>query len=108
MHKFTLLLPALLSAAMLTGCVEDGTYRGDVAYHGGGGYYDDGYDSGDVDFVYVESRPYSRSYGPLYYRNGGYYYSRGGEYYVYDRGRGSHRGRYSRSDSRDYRSDSRD
>lgn len=51
-------------------------------------YYHDepaAYRGSTVDFYYVSGRPYSRSYGPLYSRQGRYYYSRGGRDVVYDR-----------------------
>jgi hypothetical protein len=80
MHKLTFSFLSLSSGLLFTGCVDEDY-----------GYYDDrpGYyaaDYGpDVDFYYVSSRPYSRSYGPLYLRDGRYYYSRGGSYVIYDR-----------------------
>lgn len=52
------------------------------------GYDDDRphyHSASTVDFHYTSGRPYSRSYGPLYQRDGRYYYSRGGSYVAYDR-----------------------
>lgn len=82
MHKLTAAVLALGTGLFFTGCaVEDDQY----------GYsndrpvsYSDGYND-DVDFYYVSSRPYSRSYGPLYLRDGRYFYSSGGSYVGYDR-----------------------
>ncbi len=82
MHKLILFAPAALAGLFLTGCAEDGYDRG-YAYNDRPGYYDEG--NVGVDFVYEGDRPYSRSYGPLFLRDGNYYYSRGGEYVVYDR-----------------------
>lgn len=82
MQKLILLVPAALAALFLSGCAEDGYDRG-YAYDDRPGYYDDS--GGSVDFVFEGDRPYSRSYGPLFLRDGQYYYSRGGEYVVYDR-----------------------
>lgn len=93
----SLSLLALTAAGSLvfTGCgsdEQDVAYRGRPAYYGGGGYVDEGPDA--VDFYYVGGRPYSRAYGPLVYRDGGYGYSRGGDFVIYDRGsaRSSYRG----------------
>jgi hypothetical protein len=82
MQKFLLLVPAALAGLFLSGCAEDGYDRG-YAYNDRPGYYDDS--GGGVDFVFEGDRPYSRSYGPLFLRDGSYYYSRGGEDVIYDR-----------------------
>jgi hypothetical protein len=82
MQKLLLLVPAALAGLFLSGCAEDSYDRG-YAYDDRPGYYDDS--GGGVDFVFQGDRPYSRSYGPLFLRDGQYYYSRGGEYVVYDR-----------------------
>ena len=77
MKKFILLIPALFAGMFLTAC-DEGRY----------GHYDDGpgyHGDTSVDFHYSSGRPYSRSYGPLVYRDDRYYYSRGGSYVVYDR-----------------------
>lgn len=78
MKKNLLILPLVALAGLLLGGCDDEPY----------GYHDDrpSYRSGrTVDFYYTSGRPYSRSYGPLYHRDGRYYYSRGGSYVVYDR-----------------------
>jgi len=82
MHKVIATFLAFGSAVLLVGCaVEDDhySYSDDRPV-----YYSSGYND-DVDFYYASSHPYSRSYGPLYLRDGRYYYSRGGSYVVYDR-----------------------
>jgi hypothetical protein len=60
---------------MLAGC-ESGPHRVVVS---SGGDYD------DTDFYYTGGAPYSRTYGVLVLRDGGYYYNRGGNYYRYER-----------------------
>jgi hypothetical protein len=82
MDKVIATFLAVGSAGLLVGCAVEDDY-----YSSSGNrpvYYSDGYND-DVDFYYVSSRPYSRSYGPLYLRDGRYYYSHGGSYVVYDR-----------------------
>jgi hypothetical protein len=82
MHKLTAAVLALGTGLFFVGCaVEEDqySYSEDRPV-----YYSDGYND-DVDFYYVSSRPYSRSYGPLYLRDGRYYYSSGGSYAAYDR-----------------------
>jgi hypothetical protein len=80
MRKIVLFALAAGTGLMFAGCAED-----EYGYYDDRpGYYASDYDN-DVDFYYVSSRPYSRSYGPLYLRDGHYYYSRGGSYVVYDR-----------------------
>jgi hypothetical protein len=77
MKKNLLILPCVIFAGLLVSGCDDEPY----------GYSDDrpGYRSArTVDFYYTSGRPYSRSYGPLYHRDGRYYYSRGGTYVVYD------------------------
>ena len=64
MKKLILILPALLAAVLMTSCVEDG-----YAYHDDGPAYSG---SNSVDFYYTSGRPYSRSYGPLEYRDDRY------------------------------------
>lgn len=88
MKKLILILPALLAAVLMTSCVEDG-----YAYHDDGPAYSG---SNSVDFYYTSGRPYSRSYGPLEYRDDRYYYSRGGRYVTYDRPTYAYRGAGSR------------
>ena len=86
MQKSLLLCGTAIAALALTACDEEYGYYDDRPgyYADHPGYYAEA--SGpSVDFYYVESRPYSRSYGPLYLRDGNYYYSRGGSYVVYDR-----------------------
>lgn len=109
-----------LGILLFTGCADDEVYNGRVVHHrvvaydGGGpdygpgpGYADYGPDYGpadygvdDDDFYYVGGQPYSRSYGVLVLRDGGYYYRHGGGYVVYNRARGHYgrggavRGRY--------------
>lgn len=91
---------ALACALFTAGCVEEVYYtdRPRGGYYGGGG----------VDFYYVSTRPYSRLYGPLYYRSGSYYYRRGGRYIIYDRPtrryeRREYRREYRDDDDRDWR-----
>jgi hypothetical protein len=86
--RYLLLLPALGLSTLFTAC--ETTYDSDrVVYTD----YGPGYDYDDTDFYYVSGAPYSRVYGRLVLRDGGYYYSRGGRYYTYTR---HHRGDYSR------------
>ena len=80
MRKLALFALAAGSGLFLAGCADD-----EYGYHDDRpGYYAGDSDT-DVDFYYSSSRPYSRTYGQLYLRDGGYYYSRGGRYVVYDR-----------------------
>ena len=64
-HKSLLFCGTAIAAFAFTACDDDYGYHDDRP-----GYYADAYDS-DADFYYVESRPYSRSYGPLILRDGG-------------------------------------
>jgi hypothetical protein len=82
--RYLLLAPALGLSSLFTACETDR-----VVYTSSG----PGYDYDDTDFYYQGSAPYSRSYGVLVLRDGGYYYNRGGHYYAYTRHTG-HRGGY--------------
>jgi hypothetical protein len=86
MKKLLLLCPAIIAALAFTSCTEDryGSYDDEPAVYGGR--------SASVDFYYTSGRPYSRSYGPLYYRDDRYYYSRGGGYVAYDQPTYAYRG----------------
>jgi hypothetical protein len=85
-----------LGTLFFTGCADDQdyAYRGRPAYYDGGPGpgYDDG---GGVDFYYQGGVPYSREYGVLVVRDGGYYYRHGDRYEVYNRpARAHYRGGY--------------
>jgi hypothetical protein len=86
MKKLLLLCPAILAVLAFTSCTEDryGYHDDEPAVYGGR--------SASVDFHYSSGRPYSRSYGPLYYRDDRYYYSRGGSYVAYDQPTYAYRG----------------
>lgn len=117
LRSLSLLALAGAGSLLFSGCYDE-PYYGRAAYYDrpayydgprysdGPGYYSDAgpYDAGyydegpGVDFYYVGERPYSRAYGPLLYRDGGYYYRHGGGYVIYDRGgRGRARGDYRHS-----------
>lgn len=97
------LLPALLGALFLTGCIDDGYYGGgyseDRPVYRGGAYYDSsprGYYRQDV--VIVDRRPSYYDEGEAYYYDDGRYYCvRGGRRYYAER---SHR--HDRDDDRPY------
>src|SRR4051812_20791763 len=77
-----IIVPALGVAALLTACETTESRR--VVYASD---YGPGYDYDDTDFYYVSGVPYSRSYGRLVVRDGGYYYGSAGRYYTYNRAR---------------------
>jgi hypothetical protein len=97
--KLALLIPLAASSLFLGGCVAP--EYASVSYSSGypDGYYGDNY----ADFYYTGRSPYSRSYGPLYYRDGGYYYMRGGSYVIYSRPTLRYADWERRHQSRDYR-----
>lgn len=78
MKNALLFLPVALGLG-LAGCDEVGFISGSVTTSRTG-YY-----GNDSDFYFVDRTPYSRSYGPLVYRNDRYYYRRGRSLVTYDR-----------------------
>jgi hypothetical protein len=101
--KLSLLLPLAAVSLFLGGCVAP--EYASFGYSSGrpAGYYGDSY----ADFYYTGRNPYSREYGQLYYRGGGYYYMRGNTYVIYSRPTLRYSDWERRRSSRDYRRDDR-